>query len=119
MTAGLFIQGLLTSSLPAGIIFLIVGRMMQKYPPRWPNYWYGYRTMRSLKTKQSFDAANAFSARLMVKYGTALIAAGLLLALFFRETYWWLFLAAGILPVLTCVFLLIAKTEKYLMQQFP
>jgi len=119
MTAGLFIQGLLTSSLPAGIVFFICGRIMQKYPPQWPNYWYGYRTMRSLKTKQSFDAANAFSAALMVKYGIALVVAGLLLTLFFRETYWWLFLSVGMLSLLICVFLLIAKTEKYLAKLFP
>ena len=91
---------------------------MQRYPPKWPNYWYGYRTMRSLKTKQSFDAANKFSATLMVKYGTVLVLEGFVLALFFRETYWWLFLSAGMLSVIACVFLLIAKTEKYLHNYF-
>lgn len=119
MTAGLFIQGLITSSLPAGIIFFISGRVMQKRPPKWPNYWYGYRTMRSLRTKESFAAANIFSAALMVKYGTLLMLAGLPLALFFRETYWWLFLSAGMLALIACVVLLIAKTERYLAGLFP
>jgi uncharacterized membrane protein len=119
MTGGLFIQGLITSSLPAGIIFFASGQLMQKYPPKWPNYWYGYRTMRALKTKESFDAANTFSAALMVKYGTVLMLAGLPLALLFRETYWWFFLSAGMLAVITCVLLLIAKTERYLGNLFP
>jgi uncharacterized membrane protein len=119
MTAGLFIQGLITSSLPAGIIFFISGRLMQKYPPRWPNYWYGYRTMRSLRTKESFDAANTFSAALMVRYGILLMLAGLPLALFFRETYWWFFLGIGMLALVTCVVLLIVKTERYLAGLFP
>lgn len=119
MTAGLFIQGLVTSSFPAGFIFFICGRLMQFLPPKWPNYWYGYRTMRSLKSKESFEEANRFSAALMVKYGTILMVVGFLLAFFFRETWWWLFLAAGILLLLACAVLLIAKTEKYLAARFP
>ena len=119
MSAGLFIQGLVTSCFFGGAIFFIAGRIMQRYPPKWPNYWYGYRTMRSLKTKESFEAANKFSAILMVRYGSFIMLEGLVLALFFREAYWWLFLSAGMLSVIVCTFLLIAKTEKYLSQLFP
>lgn len=119
MSAGLFIQGLLTSPLPAGLIFFLTGKLMQAHPPKWPNYWYGYRTMRSLKSKESFDAANTFSAALLVKYGILLMLAGFAFALFFRETYWWVFLSAGMPAVIVCVVLLIAKTERHLAARFP
>jgi hypothetical protein len=91
---------------------------MQRYPPRWPNYWYGYRTMASLRTKETFDAANTFSAVLMIKYGIALVIFGFVIALFFYEQYWWLFLGAGILAMLVALAALIAKTEKYIANHF-
>jgi uncharacterized membrane protein len=118
MTTEVFITGLLTSSTLGGCIFLLGGKIMQWYPPRWPNYFYGYRTMSSLKTKETFDTANRYSAALMVKYGTTLIVFGLLTALFFSELYWWAFLSAGMVAMLACVVALIVKTEKYLSAHF-
>jgi uncharacterized membrane protein len=118
MSAASFISGLLTSSATGGAIFLLSGKIMQRYPPRWPNYFYGYRTMAALQTKESFDAANVFSAALLVKYGSGLIVYGILLALFFNEHYWWLFLSAGMLAVIGCVTALIVKTEKWLALHF-
>ena len=91
---------------------------MQCYPPKWPNYFYGYRTISSLKTKETFDAANVFSAALMVKYGAGLMIAGFLTALFFHEAYWWLFLSAGMLPLFICSAALLIKTERYLATHF-
>jgi uncharacterized membrane protein len=115
---GFIIEGLLTSSITGGLIFYIVGKLMQRYPPKWPNYFYGYRTISSLKTKETFDAANVFSAALMVKYGAGLMIAGLLTALFFHEAYWWLFLSASMLPLFICVAALLIKTEKHLAAHF-
>jgi len=118
MSATIFIMGLLTSSATAGCIFLLSGKIMQRRPPRWPNYFYGYRTMASLKTKETFDAANRYSSALMVKYGTALLLFGFLTAFFFNERYWWLFLGAGMAAMLACVIAMIVKTEKYLSAHF-
>jgi hypothetical protein len=118
MIFGFFLAGLLTSSLPAGIIFFLAGRLMKSYPPKWPNYFYGYRTMSSLKTKETFDAANIFSAALMVKYGTGLIVTGIISSIFFHEKYWGLFLGAGMGALIGSVIALIFKTEKYLAKNF-
>ena len=112
------IHCLSSSALPGGIIFFLCGKLMQRYPPRWPNYWYGYRTMASLRTKETFDAANAFSAALMITYGIALVIVGFAIAVVFREQYWWLFLGAGMLAMLVAVVALIAKTEKYIANRF-
>jgi uncharacterized membrane protein len=118
MIFGFFFEGLLTSSLPAGLIFFLAGWLMKRYPPKWPNYFYGYRTMTSLKTKDTFDAANGFSAALMIKYGKGLIVLGIVLSIFFHEKYWWLFLAAGIVASVGTVIALVFKTEKYLAKNF-
>lgn len=118
MTAASFITGLLTSSAAAGCIFLAIGKLMQRYPPRWPNYFYGYRTMSSLKSKQTFDAANGYSAALMARYGIFLIPFGFVTAMFFNERYWWAFLAVGMGAVLACVAALIVKTERHLSHRF-
>lgn len=118
MIFGFYIESILTSSLSAGFIFWLAGWFMKKYPPKWPNYFYGYRTMTSLKSKETFDAANVFSSRLMRKYGKGLMLYGLLLSIFFYEKYWWLFLGAGMLALIGCVIALIYKTEQYLKANF-
>jgi uncharacterized membrane protein len=118
MIFGFFLEGILTSSFLAGIIFLLVGRLMRRYPPKWPNYFYGYRTMSSLKTKETFDAANTFSTAFMIKYGKGLIAFGIISSIFFHEKYWWLFLSAGMGALVGCVIALVYKTEKFLKENF-
>jgi uncharacterized membrane protein len=118
MNATIFILGLLTSSATAGLVFLLTGRIMQRRPPRWPNYFYGYRTPTSLKTRETFDAANKYSSALMIKYGTALTVFGLVTALFFNERYWLVFLSACMGAVLICAIAILVKTEKYLSAHF-
>ncbi len=118
MIFGYFIEGPLTSSLAAGLIFWLTGWGMKRYPPKWPNYFYGYRTMSSMKSKETFDAANTFSGALMRKYGKGLMIWGVILSLFFHEKYWWIFLAAGMMALVGCVIALIYKTEKHLKKLF-
>jgi len=118
MIGTFLIHCLSSSALPGGIIFFLCGKLMQRYPPHWPNYWYGYRTPASLRTKESFDAANTFSATLMITYGIALVIFGFAFAVVFQEQYWWLFLGAGMLAMLVAVAALIAKTEKYIANHF-
>jgi len=86
------ITALLTSPVTGGVIFYIVGKIMLRYPPKWPNYYYGYRTLSSLKTKESFEEANKFSAVLMIRYGIWMMVAGIICTIFFYEKYWYLFL---------------------------
>jgi uncharacterized membrane protein len=112
------IHAIASTSFLGGIIFFLCGKLMQHYPPGWPNYWYGYRTMASLKTKETFDAANIFSTALMIKYGTWLAISGIIIALLFMEQYWWLFVSAGVLAMPVAVFALIIKTEKYIAGHF-
>ena len=108
-----------------GIIILVVGWIMVKYPPKKINYLYGYRTESSMKNQQTWDEANRFSAHLMVRIGCILILVGLVFSLIF---------SAGILrptiqnvlrPVLLIgssiisALILIAITQRHLEKTFP
>ncbi len=118
MIKNMLIQALSCGVLPAGIVFFLNGKLMQRYPPRWPNYWYGFRTPNSLRTKETFDAANTFSAALMVKYGMLMMIGGLLIGMMYIEKYGWWFMGCGALIVIVSAVLLIIKTEKYLATNF-
>jgi uncharacterized membrane protein len=108
-----------------GIIILAAGWMMVKYPPKKINHLYGYRTESSMRNQQTWDEANRFSGRLMIKIGWILLLVGLVLSLIFN---------AGILrpsiqnvlrPAVLLIssvasaVILIAVTQKHLERTFP
>ncbi|MEO6316511.1 MAG: SdpI family protein [Chitinophagaceae bacterium] len=118
MTGNFLIHCLSSASLLGGMIFFLGGKIMQRFPPQWPNYWYGYRSMSALQTRETFDAANIFSAALMINYAMALMVIGLMSAVFFMDNYWWLFLGAGALALVIATILLVVKTEKHIASRF-
>lgn len=67
-----------------GITLLVAGFIQKKFPPKWPNLIYGYRTPVSLKNKDTFDFANKYSARLMTIFGFISLIIGIFLTLFFN-----------------------------------
>lgn len=61
-----------------GLIFLIAGTVQRIYPPRKINKYYGYRMPSATKNQQTWDAANRYSARIIIRTGIVLLVAGLL-----------------------------------------
>lgn len=61
-----------------GLIFLIVGFIMMKFPPKKINGLYGYRTSSSMKNQARWDFAQHYSAQEMMKLGVILALTGLL-----------------------------------------
>lgn len=61
-----------------GLIFLIVGFIMMKFPPKKINSLYGYRTASSMKNQERWDFAQIYSAIEMMKLGVVLALTGLL-----------------------------------------
>src|SRR5688500_11848683 len=55
-----------------GAIFIIMGLIKLKNPPRKINDWYGYRTSSSKKSQARWDFAQQHSSRLMMKLGQVL-----------------------------------------------
>ncbi|MFN3872804.1 MAG: SdpI family protein [Ignavibacterium sp.] len=61
-----------------GIIFLIAGLIQSKYPPKKINSLYGYRTISSMRSKEAWDFAQKYSAKISIWAG--------LLMMFFAVT---------------------------------
>lgn len=66
-----------------GPFILLIALAFVLFPPRTINYLYGYRTHRSMKSKEAWDFANRFSARYM-------LVGALLVCLFQLITILWL-----------------------------
>ncbi|NND64240.1 MAG: SdpI family protein [Flavobacteriaceae bacterium] len=49
------------------IFMLILGLILQKFPPKKINHIYGYRTNRSMQNENTWNTANQYSSRLMVR----------------------------------------------------
>ena len=108
-----------------GVIILSAGWMMIKYPPKKINYLYGYRTESSMRNQQTWDEANRFSARLMVKIGCILISVGLIFSLIFNADILQPAIQNILRPALlfissiTSAAILIAVTQRHLEKTFP
>jgi uncharacterized membrane protein len=105
------------ASLLAGLLFLFMGFMIRKYPPRSMKTWYGYRTFSSTINKDTWHEANQYAAYLSRCMAYILIPFGLLMALIFK-TQTDVFLYLTITPVIFCALLLTGLTEWHLLQKF-
>lgn len=107
-----------------GIILFVLGLIMQKFPPKKINNWYGYRTVSSMKNQEIWEEANRYSARLMARIGMILLIAGIAITLLIsylivnKRTVEGLMagitIISGILPAI----LMITQTEKHLNKTF-
>ena len=61
-------------SLLLGSIFLIMGAITAKFPPKKINMLYGYRTGRSMKNQQNWDFAQKYATREMLRGGWIMVA---------------------------------------------
>ncbi len=62
-----------------GFIFIIAALIQIKFPPKKINSLYGYRTKNSMKSQESWDFAQLYSAKLMLRFGAVLALISLLL----------------------------------------
>ncbi len=99
-----------------GALTVLFGYLFLKYPPKRINWFYGYRTSRSMRSQERWDFAQKHSAKEMIRTGFLLIAVGLLGS--------WLPLkpvvSAFISIPVTLVFygVMIFRTEKALKEKF-
>ncbi len=64
-----------------GLVFVAAGLAMRWFPPKGINYYYGYRTKRSMRDEQSWNVAQDYSASLSIKLGALYAIAGLAVSL--------------------------------------
>lgn len=50
------------------IFMLIISFIYFKYPPKKINYFYGYRTKRSMKNNENWSFANNYAAKLLINF---------------------------------------------------
>lgn len=71
-------------SILIGIIFVLAAIILQKNPPTDINAAYGYRTKRSMKNKELWDAGNRYSVEVMKQNGFIMMLIGSVISILFR-----------------------------------
>lgn len=56
-----------------GIIFIITALILFRFPPKKINWFYGYRTIKSMKSQEAWDFAQRYSSRLLLFSGFILL----------------------------------------------
>ncbi|MEN1937363.1 SdpI family protein [Paenibacillus sp. 102] len=74
-------------SILIGIIFILAALILRKNPPTDINAVYGYRTKRSMKNKDLWNAGNRYSAEVMKQNGVFMILVGSAIGLLFKYTH--------------------------------
>ncbi|KMN70527.1 hypothetical protein A9485_00495 [Bacillus cereus] len=71
-------------SILISIIFIFAAIILQKNPPTDINAAYGYRTKRSMKNKELWDAGNRYSVEVMKQNGFIMMLIGSVISILFR-----------------------------------
>jgi len=102
--------------LSVGFIFVIVGYIMFKFPPKNINMLYGYRTRSSMKNKEMWDFAQLYSSKLMMNLGLLLALSSILG--FFVKLNEDIGTIVGLSMMFIVVIILFIKTETAINQKF-
>lgn len=106
---------LLLTNLAIGPLLLVLALIFRAYPPKNINWVYGYRTERSRKSQQAWDAANKYSNELMMWVGIITTIAQIGLYFIFEPSVV-LLVACGIMVALLIAMIIIVET--YLKNNF-
>jgi uncharacterized membrane protein len=100
-----------------GLIFLLAGFIQQRFQPKKINHLYGYRTSNSMKSQESWDFAQDYSAKKMMKTGAYITVLGLLEYSIDFQHLWSVLIALVIVTISPLLMLLQVETE--LKKRFP
>lgn len=98
-----------------GLIYIALGLILKKYPPKNINHFYGYRTKKSMQSNKRWDFAQKYSAKKSIKTGLVLCLLSVLSFFVDGNTDYILFYS--LLPIFFMILGLIYivfKTEKAL-----
>ncbi|MBE9586567.1 SdpI family protein [Mucilaginibacter sp. JRF] len=107
-----------------GVIFIIVGYIQQRFPPRKINPLYGYRMPSSMKNQQTWDEGNRYAARYMVRSGFVLTMLGVITTTFLgfinidKDTFMMITAMLLIPSAIGSCIMLVVSTEKHLSRTF-
>ncbi|MHB1922650.1 MAG: SdpI family protein [Chitinophagaceae bacterium] len=103
----------LNADILAGIIFLIMGRMILRFPPKNMKNIFGYRTYLSSRNEETWKEGNRYAARFSIKLALILIPIGLFLGFVFHHQDHFFYLLS-VLPVIIAALMLLGYTEWHL-----
>lgn len=111
------VENLLFTSFLSGIVFIITGFVMFKFPPKNINMLYGYRTTRSMKNQEQWDFSQKYSAKLLIFCGVFLILTSNISLIITINNKAKLFISLAL--IFGSVIFLLFKTENELKKRFP
>lgn len=76
---------MLICALLCPLIMVFFGFLFLKHPPKGINAFYGYRTARSMRSRECWDYANRYFGRLILAGGTLCLPVCILLLLLMRD----------------------------------
>lgn len=93
---------------------LLLFAMVQKFPPKKINWWYGYRTSRSMKNEETWKAAQEYASKKAIHLA--------LFSFMFPGVFYFLYPAYNFLLTVIAntllILLIIPYTERYLKEEF-
>lgn len=101
-------------SILIGVIFILAALILQKNPPTDINAAYGYRTKRSMKNKELWDAGNRYSAEVMKQNGFIMMLIGSVISILFRYTHTMIAIMIVMLLLIIRLFIRVEKRLKIL-----
>ncbi|GAB6753873.1 SdpI family protein [Bacillus cereus] len=99
-----------------GIIFILAAIILQKNPLTDINAALGYRTKRSMKNKELWDAGNRYSAEVMRQNGFIIMLIGSVISIRFRYPHTTLAIMIFMLVLIIRLFIRVEKRLKALEQ---
>lgn len=103
-------------SILIGVIFILAALILQKNPPTDINAAYGYRTKRSMKNKELWDAGNRYSAEMMKQNGFIMMLIGSVISILFRYPHTMIAIMIVMLLLIIRLFIQVEKRLKLLEQ---
>lgn len=102
------------------LALLLVGLILHKYYPKKINYFVGYRTTRSKKNIETWNEANSYSTKLLIKYSFLVLVVIILAVVFVGKFYNNLGAVIMLSMILSLVSIIrmVILTEKHLKNMF-
>ncbi|WP_107037198.1 SdpI family protein [Brumimicrobium mesophilum] len=99
-----------------GTIFVLVGIIILKFPPKKINSLYGYRTLSAMENKERWAFAQDYSAKKTVKFGALLTLTGLIGLVYYPNEIISMMLGLGLMTL--AIIMIIFRTEKAIKIKF-
>ncbi|NMM47537.1 SdpI family protein [Marinigracilibium pacificum] len=100
-----------------GLSMIIAGLIMKKWPPKTPNWAYGYRSKSVMNSQEKWDFAQKYSSKELLGWGFSMIVLGLIGSILSINENLEIFISLSI--IFASFIISYFKTERAIKQNFP